>query len=349
MVMEKQRREANQRHIPSTNDAPSAPDASVSVIVPVYNAAAFLRDALDSLQNQSHNDFEAILIDDGSTDDSLSICRAYAESDNRFKIISQANRGVSAARNAGVDAAKGSWIAFLDADDIMRPDALATLLDAAASTGADISVGNYSQGVTPGAPKGNGAVSHLNPLEAIGQGLYQKRIFNNPWGTLFRARLLKGDGSPRFRPGRYEDLDFFYRVFENARLIAYCDLDVYFYRDNPGSFINRWSEERLDVLDVTDRIVDHYSARLAADPSDQSRMLLKAALDRRFSAHFNMLALILRNRDPHPEAEQRCLKVIRENRMAELRDPETRLKNKLGALASFGGTRLIALLARLIY
>ena len=97
--------------------------ASVSVIVPVYNAEKWLRDALASLQAQSYSDFEVILVDDGSTDTSSSICREFCGMDSRFRLISQKNAGVSAARNAGIDDAHGEWLAFLDADDTMPADA----------------------------------------------------------------------------------------------------------------------------------------------------------------------------------------------------------------------------------
>ena len=82
----------------------------ISVIVPVYNAEKWLRDALSSLQTQTYSDFEAILVDDGSTDSSHSICLEYCARDPRFRLISQSNSGLSAASNAGIDIAGGDWI-----------------------------------------------------------------------------------------------------------------------------------------------------------------------------------------------------------------------------------------------
>lgn len=131
----------------------------------------------------------------------------------------------------------------------------------------------------------------------------------------------------RFLPGRYEDLDLFYRAFERAETICLLDEVVYFYRDNPGSFINTWSPARLDVLNVVDRIEAHY----AQGPAD----LLRAARDRSFSAHFNMLLAMRRAGVDLPEQKARCLNKIKQLRRQELRDPNVRIKNKLGALLSY--------------
>ena len=95
----------------------------ISVTVPVYNAEEWLRDALASLQAQTHSDFEVVLVDDGSNDGSPDICQEFCERDPRFRLIRQANAGVSAARNRGIEESRGEWIAFMDADDVMPPDA----------------------------------------------------------------------------------------------------------------------------------------------------------------------------------------------------------------------------------
>lgn len=319
----------------------------VSVIVPIHNAAEYLGGALESLRSQSYARFEAILVNDGSTDDSPAICHRFSVADKRFRILNQPNLGVSAARNAGIDAAAGKWIAFLDADDLLYPESLRPMLKAAARNDASIVAANYTTGSRIAEPKGSGGIELLAADEAIRIGLYQKRILNNPWGMLFDVRLFRGDNAPRFRQGRYEDLDIFYRLFEHAGQIALLDRTVYFYRDNPTSFINTWSESRLDALDVTDRIVSHYEERLSRQPTDTTRALLEAALDRRFSAHYNILLLMLRNRSIPPGQRGRCLEVIRRQRLRELTNPNVRLKNKIGALLSYGGLPILKLMAAL--
>ncbi|MDE7350173.1 MAG: glycosyltransferase [Muribaculaceae bacterium] len=312
---------------------------TISVIVPVYNAEKWLRDALASLQSQTYTDFEVILVDDGSNDGSAAICKEYCEDDPRFRLIIQSNEGVSAARNAGINHAIGDWIAFMDADDMMPADALDTMMTAALKSGAGIVAGGYTRGIPHHMPKGKGKYLTVPSDTAILMGLYQKRILNNPWGMLFKADIFKGDAPLRFRKCRYEDLDLFYQAFERTDKVCILDRIVYYYRDTPGSFINTWSNARLDVLDVTDRIVAHMEQRTPE--------LLRAAQDRRFAAHFNMLVEMTRHGIENPRQLERCLEVIKEQRVKELTDGKTRLKNKLGALISYLGMPAIKLICRL--
>lgn len=314
----------------------------VSIVMAVWNASPYLRQALESLRAQTHGEIEVIMVNDGSTDSSEEICRDYCEADSRFILVSQVNRGVSAARNAGLEMAVGDWIAFMDADDVMMPDAIEMLLDTALTSRAGIVIGGYSR--VRKIPDEIGTIDRTPRFEvadsatAIQIGLYQKKILNNPWGVLFYKDIFK-DGSPlRFNSGRYEDLDLFYRAFERVEKVCILDNVVYFYRDTPGSFINRWSEARKDVLDVTDRMVSHFR---------NHPKLLKAAEDRRFSAHFNILMEMLRYGVDDDETSRRCLEVIKRQRHQELTDPNVRIRNKLGALVSYLGFPAIKLLCKL--
>lgn len=97
-----------------------------SIIIPIYNEETYLREAIDSVLAQTVSDWELLLVDDGSTDNSFAICADYAAMDKRIRVLRQPNRGLSAARNAGLAAAKGEWIAFLDGDDLLPPAALET-------------------------------------------------------------------------------------------------------------------------------------------------------------------------------------------------------------------------------
>ena len=96
----------------------------ISVIIPVYNAERYLRGCLDSVLRSVHRDFELVLVNDGSTDGSLQICEEYAARDSRIRLISQENRGASAARNRGMDVCRGEWVVFVDADDIISSNFL---------------------------------------------------------------------------------------------------------------------------------------------------------------------------------------------------------------------------------
>ena len=112
----------------------------ISVIVPVYNVKPYLEPCILSILNQQYDDFECILINDGSTDGSEELCNELQLLDSRIQIIHQSNQGVSAARNRGLDTATGEYVAFIDSDDWIDPDSLQRLWDSITSYQADLSV-----------------------------------------------------------------------------------------------------------------------------------------------------------------------------------------------------------------
>jgi len=115
----------------------------ITVIIPIYNAENFLEMAIDSVLLQSYPKFEILLINDGSTDKSEFICESYVEKDNRIRLINQTNRGVAAARNKGIELARGKYIIQVDADDNLLPDALKLLIERARENDTDLVIGEY--------------------------------------------------------------------------------------------------------------------------------------------------------------------------------------------------------------
>ena len=126
----------------------------VSIIVPVYNAAPFIRGTIEQVRRQTEPDWELILVDDASTDESLSIMRREACGDNRIKLLSCSGGSAACARNCGIDAASGRYIAFLDADDIWFPDKLEKELAFAEKTGSPFVFTAYEFGDQNGSPTG---------------------------------------------------------------------------------------------------------------------------------------------------------------------------------------------------
>ena len=108
-----------------------------SIIIPIYNASATLPRCLKSVTAQSFSDYEVLLVDDGSTDASASVCRSLCGGDARFRYLHQENQGPSAARNAGLDLARGQWICFVDSDDAVAPDYLSALYERIEREGCD--------------------------------------------------------------------------------------------------------------------------------------------------------------------------------------------------------------------
>lgn len=307
----------------------------VSVVVPVYNAGRYLADCLGSVSHQTCRDFEVVMVNDGSTDGSDAICARYADADPRFRLVNTPNMGVSAARNLGIAEARGRYLFFIDADDMIHERTLERLLEVAAATGADVSVCAFHYGETPLWSTRKGRVDVYSPERIVEAGMYQKIMVNMPWSMLIDGRVLRENPSVRFRGGiRYEDLDFFYRLLLSAEKVAYVREKLYFYRAHAASFINSFSPARFDALDVTDEMLRFMERR-------GNRRLVRAARDRRFSAHYNGWLLLMAYGKDMPGVEARCMDVIRKERVSEILNPHVRLKNKLGALASYGGRPLV--------
>lgn len=306
----------------------------ISVIIPAYNAQEYIGEALDSVLAQSFTDYEVIVVDDGSTDQTPQILADYASRDSRIRIITTLNQGVSKARNVGLDASAGEYIAFLDADDAFVNDTLTHLHSLIVSTGSDIAIGKFSHNRSE---SGDNRFSVMTGLEAAQEALYQQRILNSIWNSLFSRQAI---GSHRFAVDtRYEDLDFLVRVLADASKVVLTDRIIYWYRHNSSSFINTYSPARFDVLNVT--------AQLEKQLPDK---LTRAARDRRLSANFNMFGLIAANRDSSRTATaDKCWALIKAYRRDSLLDPRVRLKNKAGILLSFLGKNVFAAISKKFY
>ena len=158
----------------------------VSIIVPVYNAIEYLDDCIRSITEQTLEDIEILLVDDGSTDDSLDVLRKWENRDSRIKVIHQQNSGVSAARRKGVELASGDWVSFVDADDVLPNRALALMYDQAKDV--DLVVGQIE---LIGQGYWNFKVNDefLSPIKYI-QLMYQSVMHSGPVARLFRRELF---------------------------------------------------------------------------------------------------------------------------------------------------------------
>lgn len=163
---------------------------AISVIVPVYNMASSLERAVDSLLNQSFVDFEAILVDDGSTDDSGALCDAYALKDSRIKVIHQKNGGVSAARNAGMNIATGEWMVTLDADDWAGPRWLELFASGFAS-GADLIVQGYKKTEIDGSENVFEYKDQVCGRRDAAEVLMGDEIKGVVWNKVFRMSIVR--------------------------------------------------------------------------------------------------------------------------------------------------------------
>lgn len=313
----------------------------ISVIVPIYNAGDFLAPCIRSVLGQTFADFELLLIDDASNDDSLAVCRSF--DDPRIRVLrNDRNCGVSASRNVGIDNARAKFLTFLDADDTLHPEFLRVLYDTCVSKNCKLVVNGFKltkpeRHFAPTFPTIEATAVLYEPEVAVESALYQVGLTNNTWGCLYHASLFE---EFRFRQTRYEDLDSFYRLFLRADKIAYVADPMYYYTMNPGSYMHVFTPERAVVLDVTERIVEYMRRDYP--------QLLPAAEDRALSAAFNIFNLLAANRVDSPAIENRCKNTIREYRRASLFNRKVRIKNKIGILLTYiGGFAALKAVARL--
>ncbi len=225
----------------------------ISVIVPVYRVEEYLERCVKSMLSQTYKNLEVILVDDGSPDQCPAICDACAEKDARVKVIHQENKGLSGARNAGIDAASGEYLAFVDSDDYVSPHFIEELYQLLQDTGCAIGQCRFSY------VKGDGLVEEGDSAFCIYRGeslmeqLYgpeeKATCFVVAWNKLYRAELFKETGI-RYPEGRiHEDEATTYRLFHEAKKLAFLDRALYgYYTENGGSITSVFSAKRLQWL-----------------------------------------------------------------------------------------------------
>lgn len=232
----------------------------ISIIIPVYNVEQYLARCIDSVLAQSYTDLEIILVDDGSPDGCGAICDAYAEKDSRIKVIHQKNRGLSGARNAGLEIATGEQVAFLDSDDYVDATMYEQLLTVMNQTDADIAECGY-RWVKPTETydrENTGTVDVYTNLEALDKLYFGDQMFGGlsivAWNKLYRRHLLTG---LRFAQGlNFEDVDFTPRALFRAKKVAKLNLNLHNFFFTPNS-ISRgsFSLKKLDAIATRQRIL----------------------------------------------------------------------------------------------
>ena len=224
----------------------------ISVIVPVYNSELFIDRCLESIIKQTFSDFELILVDDGSTDSSLSICEAYVVKDKRIKLFSQKNAGQSVARNKGVQESVGEWICFVDSDDCINPFYLEYLYKTAMLYNAKMAVCQYLEAEEVSKNFfDQGKYSARSFIVSNENILSIAHDFPNAYCTVW-AKIVKREIvlQNMFEEGRiYEDNAIAPRWLFEAKEVAVIDLPLYFYTVNYSSTTNKiFSIKQLDLL-----------------------------------------------------------------------------------------------------
>ena len=244
----------------------------VSVIVPVFDVAGQIGAAMASLQAQTLTDFEAIVIDDGSTDDSGAIAEAAVAGDPRFRFVRQANRGLSGARNAGLALARGTFVAFLDGDDAFEPAFLATLLAAIETEGTDWAACAILLSYPDGSESTHPAIHASTGPEpartiALSDACAVARLFPSAWNKLYRRKLFDRLGYPE--GSWFEDHEVFWALAARAPALAYVPEPLYRHRrERPGQITGADSDRVFEQLRVLDRLYPLIMASGMANPHE---------------------------------------------------------------------------------
>lgn len=224
----------------------------ISVIVPVYNMERYLRRCVDSILHQTYRNLEVLLVDDGSTDASGAICDEYAAQEERVTAVHQKNGGLSAARNAGLERAQGTYLCFVDSDDFLDSRMLETLCRDLQEQDADVAVVGFrmferEEELAPAelaVP-----VQCMTGREAIRSTLVSDELGDFAWNKLYKWELFR---DIRYPLGRMmEDQGTTYRIFQQCSKVAYRPVPLYYYYQRPDSILHRrnmkFYEDKLDM------------------------------------------------------------------------------------------------------
>ena len=223
----------------------------VSVIIPVYNVEKYLEQCLNSVLNQTYQNLQIILVDDGSTDRCPQICEQYAARDQRVEVIHRKNGGLTAARNTGLVAAKGDYIGFVDSDDWIHPEMYQHLVEILEKTDSDISTveiikttGEIPAAQVPVSVK----VLSQQEFARIFFKIGSQKIVYYVWNRLYKKELLEPNHfEERFSIG--EDVVASYKAWMKAEKIAVSNQPMYYYRQKTG-MTSAFSPKYFQLLDV---------------------------------------------------------------------------------------------------
>ncbi|AOZ89237.1 glycosyl transferase [Bacillus xiamenensis] len=221
---------------------------AISLLVAVYNTSQYVEQCLQSIADQSFSNIEVILINDGSTDHSGELLEAFAARDERFRVIHQANQGLGAVRNRGIEEAKGTYLAFIDSDDMLAPHYCEALYEKAEMTGADLVVSEYwiqfeqSNRTIPTTLLAHQKAERASLIESLLHG----DITGFSWNKLYRRAFIE-EHQIRFPlRGELENIEDQYvtlRCFSLSRVMAFVHEPLYYYRVHRSSIVQRYQKQ----------------------------------------------------------------------------------------------------------
>ena len=302
----------------------------VTIVVPVYKVEKYIDKCINSILNQTYKNLEIILVDDGSPDDCGKICDRYAKLDTRINVIHKENGGLSDARNAGIDAAKGKFISFIDSDDYIEPEYIEILYRAIKKDETDIAISSHKVIYESGAilEKATGEENILTPKETLKRILYDEGIDLSAWAKLYKLELFK---EVKFLKGRlFEDAATTYKLIDKSKKISIISVSTYNYIMRSSSITNNeFSVGKMDLITSTEEMCNYVKNKYPD---------LKKACERRLMyAYLSTLSQLAMSKVKFVEEEKKLMRYVKDNRKNVLKDKNVPKRDKVGIISTIFG------------
>lgn len=255
--------------------------ALISLIIPVYKVEKYLEKCIQSVINQTYENLQIILVDDGSPDNCGKICDEYAKKDHRIEVIHKSNGGLSDARNKGLEIAKGEYIGFVDSDDYIEADMYEVLYNLLKQYNADVSICNFytvSQGKISIKNADNG-INEYNRIEILKEILLDKNVQSYAWNKLYKKELFDEIKYPIGK--KYEDIGTTFYLLEKCNKVVVTGKSEYYYINRQDSIVNNVTEST--ITDYIELIMQRYDyieeniKELSSYNKDYLKRILKTA------------------------------------------------------------------------
>lgn len=296
----------------------------ISLIIPVYNVAQYLDRCLKSITEQTYKNIEIILVNDGSTDDSLDILKAWAKKDMRISIINQNNQGLSSARNKGIAVSTGQYITFIDSDDYVTKDYIEYLFwllkkdnfnsPLAICSLMDVNTQNNKQ-----RNMGNGIEVKLTGKDCIRMMCYHNLVDTCAYAKLGKRELYNDHFFPKGK--LFEDIGSTYKLFESSKSVMCGFKPKYYYMLRSNSIVTgKFKNNKLDLLEMTDQMAESVNS---VYPD-----LINATLRRQVYARFSTLNQTIGEKNVK-EIQSELIEYLQKNKRKVLSDPLTPKRDRL--------------------
>lgn len=298
----------------------------ISIVIPVYNVEKYIEKCINSIKNQTHTNFEVIVVDDGSQDESINIAKKVVGEDSRFKFYTKENGGLSSARNYGIKKVTSDYITFIDSDDFITEDYLEYLYSLIEKYNVKLSICslyNYIEKSGKILALGNGEEGSLTAPEAIEKMCYHDMVDTCSYAKIYHKSLFDNIEFPEGK--LFEDIGTTYKLFLEAGNIAYGFKEKYYYVLRENSIVTSgYNEKKLDLLEMTDN--------LKKDLLPQFESLSKAINRRMLYARFSTLNQMFDIPSEYVKTRKEIIKYIKLNSKEVFFDRKAPIRDKVAIL-----------------